>query len=455
MNKEKLNSLVDYIKLVPSERSFLVLADRKYTFGDMFVMCEAFKKSHQQLLGKKCAVLSHDRESLALFLPLIDSICQCIFLQPSDIASSKNEFYKAADIEYIIELGQRKVIAVTEVLHTDDANSHSSVTSPDIGFLLATSGTSGIPKLASYKLSSLVATAKSDIDRGKDFIWGLSYDVNRFAGLQVYLQAIVSGSTLVIAPEANSMERLVKFFATNLVNCLSATPSFWRKLLMAPGHETLPLKRITLGGEISTESILSALSTKYPKAKIIHVYASTEAGVGFVVSDRKEGFPLEFIEKTEHLSCKLKINDNLLWIKSSHGSSDFLKGRVETDSEGYVNTGDLVRLEGNRVLFIGRESGSINVGGNKVMPERVESVLEEHALVSMARVFAKKNPVLGALVSAEVVLLPGANLTGKDLKLELTKFCRDRLESFEIPAFWKQVEKIKTNATGKKIRNKI
>ena len=145
----------------------------------------------------------------------------------------------------------------------------------------------------------------------------------------------------------------------------------------------------------------------------------------------------------------------MLWIKSSHGSSDFLKGRVETDSEGYVNTGDLVRLEGNRVLFIGRESGSINVGGNKVMPERVESVLEEHALVSMARVFAKKNPVLGALVSAEVVLLPGANLTGKDLKLELTKFCRDRLESFEIPAFWKQVEKIKTNATGKKIRNKI
>lgn len=453
MNKEKPNSLAEYIKLVPSERTFLVLADRKYTFGEMSVMCDAFKKSHHQLLGKKCAVLSHDRESLALFLPLIDSICQCVFLQPSDISSSENEFYKAAEIEYIIELGQRKVIAVTEVLHTDDAN--SSVTSPDIGFLLATSGTSGIPKLASYKLSSLVATAKSDIDRGEDFIWGLSYDVNRFAGLQVYLQAIVSGSTLVIAPEANSMEVLVKFYATNLVNCLSATPSFWRKLLMVPGHETLPLKQITLGGEISTQSVLSALSTTYPKAKIIHVYASTEAGVGFVVSDKKEGFPLEFIEKTKHLSCKLKINNNLLWIKSSHGCSDFLKGRIETDEEGYVNTGDLVRLEGNRILFIGRESGSINVGGNKVMPERVESVLEEHALVSMARVFAKKNPVLGALVSAEIVLLPDTNLTGKELKLELTKFCRDRLESFEIPAFWKQVEKIETNATGKKIRNKI
>ncbi|MDN3683971.1 hypothetical protein QW180_08500 [Vibrio sinaloensis] len=41
------------------------------------------------------------------------------------------------------------------------------------------------------------------------------------------------------------------------------------------------------------------------------------------------------------------------------------------NDDGFINTGDMVKLDNDRVLFfLGRESGSINVGGNKVMPEK-------------------------------------------------------------------------------------
>jgi len=173
------------------------------------------------------------------------------------------------------------------------------------------------------------------------------------------------------------------------------------------------------------------------------------------VKDKKEGFPICYLKNETRQPCQLKVENGLLWIKSEHGCSNLLKGDLEVDLDGFINTGDLVNVKDERVLFLGRESGSINVGGNKVMPEKVESVLEDSPLVSMANVFSKKNPVLGALVFADIILTEqGESLSSKELKAELIAFCREKLEAFEIPVMFKRVESIATNATGKKIRGK-
>ncbi len=173
-----------------------------------------------------------------------------------------------------------------------------------------------------------------------------------------------------------------------------------------------------------------------------------------MVKDKKEGFPSSYLTSESNLSCQLKIIDGNLWIKSANGCSRFVKGELEINDEGFINTGDMVSLENDRVLFQGRESGSINVGGNKVMPEKVESVLEQHPYVVMAKVFSKANPVLGSLVACEVVIDESAKeLSSKEIKREVLSFCKDALQSFEIPALLKVVESIKTNATGKKVRS--
>ncbi|MDN3679486.1 AMP-binding protein [Vibrio tapetis subsp. quintayensis] len=450
MKTEMHNKIISYVRQIPSERVFLNFQNSCYTFGRILELCTEFYNKFPELKNKNCTVVSEDRESLAIYLPAIDSVCSSIFLQPNDIHGNEADFYRSIGIEFIVRLGNGVVTSVEEITSLQGATNRTANE-----YILATSGTTGTPKLASYSLSALTATTQKNIERGQEFIWGLSYDINRFAGLQVYLQAAVAGSTLVIPAKNESIHSLVKLYAKKHVNCLSATPSFWRKALMVPSHRSIPLKRITLGGEISNQSILTALSKSFPDTNIIHIYASTEAGVGFAVKDKQEGFSTHLLAENSSLLCKLKVEDGLLWIKSQHGCSKFVKGELELDRDGFINTGDLVEVKGERVIFLGRDSGSINVGGNKVMPEKVESALEASPFVSMAKVFAKNNSVLGALVSAEVVVTKrGEALPIKELKAELIAFCRDKLELFEIPAVVKRVDVIGINTTGKKIRNK-
>jgi len=328
MKNDKYNCLVDYIRHVPNERLFLTLPEKNYTFGDVLELSNKFRADYPQLVNKSCAVLSNERDTLALFLPAINDICSSLFLQPHDIKNSDNSFYESLGIEFVIYLSDRKVSSITTI-----GNHKKEKTRLVKNFLLSTSGTTGFPKFVSYTLNSLVSTTQKDIKRGNDFVWGLTYDINRFAGLQVYLQAIVSGSTLVIPSVSANIDSLVQIFAKESVNALSATPSFWRKVLMVPFHKNIPLERITLGGEISNQTLLSALTNSYPAAKIAHIYASTEAGVGFVVKDKYEGFPLEFLDENSSLPCQIKIKSGLLWIKNSQTASKLIKGDIDTDDD--------------------------------------------------------------------------------------------------------------------------
>ncbi|OOF31715.1 AMP-dependent synthetase [Salinivibrio proteolyticus] len=449
MRSDVHKKIDDFLKNVPCERVFLKLEDISYTYRDILSLCSDFKLKYSDLSEKNCAVISDDRESLAIYLPVLDSICNSVLLQPTD-SINQTDWYDRAAVEYIVRVGNRKIVSVEKIEQPVVAKQSNKY---NTSFILATSGTTGQPKLASYSLESLTAKSQKNIERGCDFIWGLTYDITRFAGLQVYLQAAVAGSTIVLPQNSDNTDAMVCSFINNSVNCLSATPSFWRKILMNSSHREMPLERITLGGEIVNQNILNALCKSFPSAKVIHIYASTEAGVGFSVKDKMEGFPAEYLLNGID-GTRLRAIDGSLWIKNSNRCTHFLKGNVEIDEHGYINTGDLIEVKKDRVFFLGRANGSINVGGNKVMPEKVEAILEECPIVSMAKVFAKKSSVLGDLVSADLVLTPeGESIPKKDLKSRVVTFCRDKLEPFEVPAIVKRVDFIETNSTGKKIRN--
>ncbi|WP_171040340.1 class I adenylate-forming enzyme family protein [Pseudoalteromonas sp. S1612] len=442
-----LNKLLDYINLVPLERCFIKAENRSVTYKQLNEITFEFIERYSFLKDKNCAVTSNDRLSLALYLPAIDSLAKTIFLQASDLdEDTTSSFYENAEIEYIITLKANNEIVIKK-LNT------VSVIEQSHGWLLATSGTTGTPKLVSFNLERLISTAQKNIELGSIYNWGLCYDLNRFAGLQVYLQVVAAGSVLTISESEHSISDIVNIFSFNQVNSVSATPSFWRKVLMTENASSLELKKITLGGEISTQSILNALQHKYSTAKITHIYASTEAGVGFAVKDNKEGFPANYLLANSELGISLKIINKELWIRSERSNSALLAGHVDIDEQGFINTGDLVECIDERVIFLGRSSGAINVGGNKVMPEKIEAIINQCNSVSYSRVFGKSNSMLGTIVCAEVVLEDSAkSLNTKDLKTNILRLCKDELETHEVPVLLKFVETIATNSTGKLIR---
>ena len=117
-----------------------------------------------------------------------------------------------------------------------------------------------------------------------------------------------------------------------------------------------------------------------------------------------------------------------------------------------IDTGDVVRRQGDRFVFVGRAGGVINVGGRKVHPNEVESVLLSCPGVQLARVFARRSPLTGCLVEAEVVTdsLMGEHSEG--LEAEAIAFCRQHLEPYKIPAIVRVVDSLQLTPSGKVVR---
>lgn len=316
-------------------------------------------------------------------------------------------------------------------------------------WIMATSGTTGTPKLVSHNLQTLTRSMKVNSSIGIQLRWALLYDLCRFAGLQVALQACISGSVILI-PGSADIEESVDFLRRETCTSISATPSMWRKILSAATAQELKLRHITLGGEIADEKTLQRLKLMFPVAKITHIYASTEAGVGFSVKDGKAGFPAEYLKAVPgDNKLTLKISDQgILLIRGQDFEQTYVgQQQALTGPDGFIDTGDMVELRGNRVFFLGRANGSINVGGQKVMPEEVETVLRACPDVLDVRVYGKPSPILGAIVAAEVVARQGND--GEELKQQLKVLCQSRLEAFKRPAIIHIVDDIQLTGAGK------
>jgi len=320
-------------------------------------------------------------------------------------------------------------------------------------WILGTSGTAGDPKLVAHTLETLVRTTKIDPERGSSVRWGLLYEWSRFAGLQVLFQSALSGSTLLAPSIDTPLEERIALFAKSGCTHLSATPTMWRKIAMTPGADRLPLRQVSLGGEISDDRILTTLGSMFPEARITHIYASTEAGVGFSVNDRRAGFPESYLTDPP-AGLALRVVGGRLHVRNHAIRSTYVgtEASFGTD-DGWIDTGDNVCIEGGRVYFLGRDSGVINVGGNKVHPEEVERVLLQYPGVVAARVYGKRSPITGALVVAEVVL-EHVPEDSKAARLVLQRHAAANLQAHKVPAMIAFVTEIKSNAMGKIARGK-
>lgn len=293
---------------------------------------------------------------------------------------------------------------------------------PHIG--LQTSGTTGRPKWALTTIDRL--TAKIKPGKGTAH-WLLTYNPGSFAGIQVILSAVISGHTLVAPPYGASVAEMADLAVAHQVTHISGTPTFWRAFLMALGERPLKLTAVTLGGEAVDQTILDALKARFPGALLRHIYATTELGRIFSVGDGLAGFPAKL-----------------------------LKGRLALSERGTltvggVDTGDVVEVVGDRVLFRGRTDSMVNVGGVKVYPETVEAHILASPRVQEVRVTAKPNPITGSILVADIVLKP---LPG-DHEAKINEEIRAHIAALpraQRPASLRFVEAIETGATGKKAR---
>ena len=312
-----------------------------------------------------------------------------------------------------------------------------------------------MPKLVVHSFESL-AGALPRPPSAKPMVWSTFYDIRRYGGLQIYLRAVISGSPLVLSSTGESTHDFLARAGAAGVTHISGTPSHWRRALMSGDTALISPEYVRLSGEVADQTVLDNLRAAYPKARIAHAFASTEAGVAFDVNDGLAGFPADFIDNPQRSHRDESAGRHPLDSLRPHRRA--LPGcapRPSSSDEGYVDTGDMVELAQGRYYFRGRKGGIINVGGLKVYPEEVESVLNADPRVRMSRVLARRNPITGALIVAEVVLSETSDRgrqPAEGVKTDLLNACRRTLAAHKVPAQLRFVPALEMTAAGKLVR---
>lgn len=305
--------------------------------------------------------------------------------------------------------------------------------------VLYTSGTTGRPKKVEHTLKSLTRTVKTNVKYEQN-IWGFAYNPTHFAGVQVFLQALLNKNTLVnlfTADTKNIVESLLKNQVTNL----SGTPTFYRKIISFIKEPILTLKCLTFGGEKYDSEIIKPLRKIFPNAKIVNIYASTEAGALFTA--KGDCFIID--ESIRHF-IKIDESGEMLIHKTILGKSEGI-----VFDEDWFHSGDIVQIvDDNSFRFVSRKSEMINVGGYKVNPHEVENCILELAAVKDVLVYGRKNRITGNIIAADIII---DNMDDKVLIEKLiTDHLKKVLQSWKIPRIVKFVDNIETTRSGKKVR---
>ena len=111
-------------------------------------------------------------------------------------------------------------------------------------WVLPTSGTSGPPKLVVHTLATLTG-AIADAPRQE---WATMYDIRRYGGLQIFLRAALTGTSLVLSSAQESTADFLARAASHRVTHISGTPSHWRRALMSGDAGLLQPEYVRLSG---------------------------------------------------------------------------------------------------------------------------------------------------------------------------------------------------------------
>jgi acyl-CoA synthetase (AMP-forming)/AMP-acid ligase II len=417
------------------------------------------------LAGRSVLVRVQRQSAAAAALIALDGVARRIVICPPDLAPQHlPHVLRTAEVECCVADGSGAVSGLelpsfrVSASGFDPKRSVGANRETRTEWVLLTSGTTGTPKLVLHSLASLTGAIGLPAQSPDRRVWSTFYDIRRYGGLQIFLRAMLTRSTLVLSdsdePVANFLARAGQHGVTHF----SGTPSHWRRALMSPAAAEIRPRYVRLSGEIADAAILGQLRAAYPGATVAHAFASTEAGVAFEVEDGQPGIPTEDFERAG--AVEMRIEDESLRIRSSRVAERYLGDDAKPlkSPDGFVDTGDMLERRGDRYYFAGRRDGMINVGGAKVHPEEVEAVINRHPGVRISMVRARRSPITGAVLVADVVLNEENRRAHTDeaapaeVQSAILQSCRKSLAAYKVPAAIKIVASLPVAPTGKLLR---
>ncbi len=382
-----------------------------------------------------------------------------------------NPRFPDAEVARVLDATDPAAVVRADGVERRDAERHYD---PEVAFVMWTSGTTGAPKAilhthAAYLelLDRVLGPLRAggggrDPDRKPSpNLIPVSLALN--AGIYNVLFGLRAGAPLVIMDSFRPQE-----FA-DLVRTFEI-----RSTVLPPGAiamlsddatvtDLAPLRYVR-----SITAPLSPLQARRFTGKfgavVLNSYGQAEIGevIGWTAADAKEHPEKVGAIGRPHGGVDLKVVDDAgralgtdeigrLFVRPPNMAAGYATGEElsdRVDADGYVNTGDLARVDGDGFVWIeGRAGDLINRGGNKVFPEQVEEVLCLAPGISEAAVVGVPDDRLGEV--------PVAFVVGDASDEELVALCREHLVPYKVPVAFERVDALPRTEVGKVLRRDL
>ena len=362
-----------------------------------------------------------------------------------------------------IDVGPINEAAVAEPVEKESAK--------QVAVLIYTSGTTGTPKGVMLTHENLLVSAKTTAHfrrMGSGDTVYVVLPISHIVGISLLIMTLMVGGTVRLVSKYDPAA-LAKAIAEERITILSGVPATYQRLLeykAVAGLEHLDagsLRLISVAGAPLDLDLKSRVERELG-LPLLNGYGITEcspgiSGVRFDAprADQAVGTLLPGVEARVRTTDGIPVGKGEigeLHVRGRNVMRGYYRAPDLTakaiDSEGWFNTGDLARFEGDCLYIVGRTKEMIIRSGFNVYPAEVEAVLSSHDAVVQCAVVGRAVEGNEEVV-AFVQLMPGSSVKPADLMA----FINPQLTSYKRPSEIVVLDALPATSTGKILKHKL
>ncbi|KAG6456345.1 luciferin 4-monooxygenase [Manduca sexta] len=361
--------------------------------------------------------------------PVIQLVLNDLALNAVIVTFDKGD-YLCSFSEFLVKYGDDSPI---EEFRASDFDPEETV-----GFLIATSGTTGLPKAAAVTYKNFAITIP--------YIWSRSFTFPRPTRLALigapiqWLTAILHylGTVTLKYPRLQSSQIVTQQHAYHLINTYKPSYTIFSPTVMTtllkPGDreqcDFTCLEQIMLGGSAVPQVLVDVLQNVAPDSEIINTFGMTElACTGFHADNAPPGSCGKPLGCYQYRLINVETMEDIyepnvtgeLWMKGPGIFKEYYKNPGATEEtfaeDRWFKTGDtFYRDENWNFFFVERIKLLLKYKSYQISPVELETVIREHPAVLDAAVSGIPDPECGDLPVASVVIKPEQTVTAQEIK---------------------------------------
>jgi fatty-acyl-CoA synthase len=344
----------------------------------------------------------------------------------------------------------------------------NSIKPSDVVNIQYTSGTTGQPKgvmlthrmlLGAYAITQILQLTERD-----RLILPLPL-FHCFANLNGLLPFLMTGGSVVLMDVFDPEEelRLIEKYHCTVIY---GVPTMYTMMLEHPRFNKYDLSSLrtgNLGGSPPPIKLVKGIIHRMGVKDLTANYGMTENSCSICatrIGDSPEviattvGRPFPLVEaRIVDINTRKPLppgKPGLVYVRGPYVMKSYYNKPGETkmaiDSEGWLNTGDLAKLDQNgNFIITGRYKDLIMPGGENVSPAEVENIIFDHPAVKSVAVIGVPDNRLGEVVAANIILKEGTTCSEQ----EIIDFCKPRMANFKVPRHILFVKEFPMTPTGK------